>query len=415
MGKTKKIWTLQKEIIQTQRTKDMPKNTALYIDSEALSSLALVQAGLISPVQNLMNQEEASIVDKTQMYKGVPFPFSFILAPKGKRNHQTLSTVKKGDKLTLFTNAKKVGELNVEETFVIDPIQRLNAIYGTCDSSHPGVKNTMVRLGSIAVSGSYHVEYPLINDNMNRIQSMINNTGAKNISSLMLAANPLNRAHERMIRQAISDADLLIIFLRKPFTSTGLRYDIRHNALSTFVDNFLPRNKVLIIPFENSYIFAGFNELILDALVAKNYGCKQLIVGKNHGGLGLHYDKNRLNSVFDQCEEMNIEIKTVDEYVYCDTCKTLVSTHTCPHGQHHHVHYHSESIMKLIQTGLIPPSILVRKEVSANILAALFPQRFENLQEIHHALIPGYGLIEQPSQEQFYLKLIELYQTSSLT
>ena len=72
---------------------------------------------------------------------------------------------------------------------------------------------------------------------------------------MMLAANPLNRAHERMIREAISNSDLLVIFLRKPFTSEGLRYDIRHNALSTFVDNFLPRNKVLIIPFENTYIF----------------------------------------------------------------------------------------------------------------------------------------------------------------
>lgn len=244
---------------------------------------------------------------------------------------------------------------------------------------------------------------------------MITKTGAKHISSLMLAANPLNRAHERMIRETISNSDLLVIFLRKPFTTEGLRYDIRYNALNTFVDNFLPRNKVLIIPFENTYIFAGYNELILDALLAKNYGCSQLVIGKNHGGLGLYYDKNRLSSVFDCCQNIDIEIKTIDELVYCDTCKTLVSTTTCPHGQHHHVHYDSGSIMKLIQAGLIPPSILVRKEVSANILAALLPDRFDNLQEMHYSLMPGSGLLEQQSEEQFYLKLIELYQTSSLT
>ena len=393
----------------------MPSNKQLYIDTEALSTLALVKAGLIAPVTGLMNAKEAKEVDETQMYKGVPFPFSFILAPTGDKNHQTLISIKQGDVVDLMIDGEKVGELIVEETFTIDPKQRLNNIYGTSDTTHPGVKNTMARLGKVAVSGEYTVHYPLIEDNINRIQKMINKTGAKSISSLMLAANPLNRAHERMIRQAISDNDLLIIFLRKPFTSAGLRYDIRHNALTTFVDNFLPRNKVLIIPFENSYIFAGFNELILDALLAKNYGCNQLVVGKNHGGLGLYYDQNRLNSVFDHCKEIDINIKTVDEYVYCDTCKTLVSTTTCPHGQHHHVHYHSESIMKLIQSGLIPPSILVRKEVSANILAALFPERFENLQEMHYSLMPGSGLLEQQSEEQFYLKLIQLYQTSSLT
>ncbi len=391
------------------------KNKSLYIDTEALSTLALVQAGLISPVDKLMNKEEAKLVDETKFYKGVPFPFAFVLAPKGGKNRKILLTLQKGDFVDLINEGKKVGELTVDEIFSIDPIQRLQNIYGTSDPSHPGVKNTTARLGEIAVSGEYKVSYPLIEDNISRIKKMISKTGAKFVSSMMLAANPLNRAHERMIRQAISDSDLLVIFLRKPFTTSGLRYDIRHNALSTFIDNFIPKNKVLIIPFENSYIFAGFNELILDALLAKNYGCHQLVVGKNHGGLGLYYDKNRLNSVFDHCKNIGINIKTVDEYVYCDTCRTLVSRQTCPHGQHHHVHYQSESIMKLIQSGVIPPPILVRKEVSANILASLFPERFENLQEMHYSLMPGSGLLEQQSEEQFYLKLIELYQTSSLT
>jgi len=390
-------------------------NKALYIDTEALSTLALVQSGLLSPLKKLMNSKEAKEADISKFYKGVPFPFAFILAPKGKRNTKVLQSIKKGEVVDLINNDNKVGELTVDETFSIDPLQRLQNIYGTSDSSHPGVKNTIARLGEIAVCGNYSVTYPLIEDNIKRIKNMINKTGAKFVSSIMLAANPFNRAHERMIRQAISDSDLLIIFLRKPFTSEGLRYDIRHNALTTFADNFLPRNKILILPFENTYIFAGYNELILDAILAKNYGCDQLVVGKNHGGLGLYYDKNRLSSIFDHCKNINIDIKTVDEFVYCDMCKTLVSTLTCPHGQHHHVHYHSEAIMKLIQSGLIPPPILVRKEVSANILAALFPDRFENLQELHYSLMPGSGLIEQQSEEQFYSKLIELYQTTSLT
>ncbi len=393
----------------------MQKNKSLFIDTEALSTLALVKAGLIAPVTKLMNKKEAQEVDQTKFYQGVPFPFAFILAPKGERNNKVLKNAERGEILDLICDEKKVGELVVEETFPVDVQQRLMHIYGTTDTTHPGVKNTSMRLGKIAVSGEYTVEYPLITDNIKRIKSMVEKTGATSISSIMLAANPLNRAHERMIRQALSSVDLLIIFLRKPFTSEGLRYDIRYNALSTFIDNFLPQNKVLVIPFENSYIFAGYNELILDALLAKNYGCNQLIVGRNHGGLGLYYDQNRLNTVFDHCKNIDIEIQTIDEFVYCDTCKTLVNARTCPHGQHHHVHYHSASIMQLMQAGLIPPSILVRKEVSANILAALFPDRFKNLQEMHYALIPSSGLLEQQSEEQFYLNLVSLYQTSSLT
>lgn len=392
----------------------MRENKSLYIDKEALSTLALVQAGLISPVDKLMGEEEAKEVNRTKTYKGVPFPFSFVLAPKGKRNDETLESLKQGETVDFITKGKKVGKLIVDETFSINPKDRLQSIYGTSDPSHPGIKSTTARLGKIAVSGEYKVKYPHIQDNIERINSTILKTGANHVSAMMINANPINRAHEKLIRQAVDNCELLIIFLRRPFNNIGLDYDIRYNALTMFIDNFLPRNRVLIVPFENSYIFAGFNELILDALLAKNYGCNKLIVGKNHGGLGLYYDKNRLSSIFDQCKDLNIEIKTVDEYVFCDTCKTLVSMQTCPHGQHHHVHYHSDSIMKLIKSGVIPPPILVRKEVSANIFATLFPERFENLQELYYDLMPGSGLLEQHSEEQFYRKLIELYQTSSL-
>jgi sulfate adenylyltransferase len=388
---------------------------ALHIDTEALSTLALVQAGLIAPVTKLMNKQEAETVDRTKSYKGIPFPFSFLLAPSGKTNANVLKKLKKGDSVDLVVENHKMGELLVEETFTINKHERLLNIFGTSDTSHPGVAHTVARLGDIAISGEYTVEYPLIENNIKRMKAMVTKTGAKTISSMVLAANPLNRAHERIIRQAIDESDLLVIFLRKPFTTEGIRYDIRHSALVTFIENFLPKNRVLILPFENTYIFAGYNELILDALLAKNYGCNQIIVGRNHGSLGLIYDQNRSASIFDSCKNIDIHIKTVDEFVYCDTCKTLVSTRTCPHGQHHHVHYHAKSIMNLIQAGVIPPPILVRKEVSANIISALFPERFENLQEMHYSLMPGSGLLEQQSEEQFYLKLIELYQTSSLT
>ncbi len=391
------------------------KNKSLYIDTEALSTLALVQEGLLSPVTKLMGSKEAKEVDQTHRYQGLSFPFSFLLAPKGRRNEEIIPTLRPGEQIDLISEGKRVGELRVEEVFPIDPKERLIHIYGSADPTHPGVKNTMARLGRWAVSGPYRVEYPLIRDTVNRIRQMIERNSAQKISAMMLAANPFNRAHERIIRQILTRVDLLVLFLRKPFTNEGLRYDIRYNALQLFIDNFLPRNKVLVVPFENTYIFAGYNELILDALLAKNSGCNELIIGKNHAGLGLYYDQNRLNTIFDTLSGLELKITTVDEYVYCDTCRTLVSTQTCPHGQHHHIHYHSESIMTLIQNGILPPPILVRKEISANILASLFPNRFENLQETYYSLMPSSGLLEPKSDEQFYMKLMELYQTGSLT
>ena len=396
-------------------TSSKRNNKSIYIDAEALSTLALIQAGMLAPVTGLMSQEEAEAVDRTRTYEGIPFPFSLLFAPNGKRNLATITSLKMGETVDLISQGGKVGEMVVEEVFEIDRKQRLINIYGTDDPSHPGVKNTIKRLGNLSLYGTYHVEYPLIQNTLHRIGQAIQRTGAEKISSMMLAANPLNRAHERMIRQAASESDLLILFLRKPFTDEGLRYDVRLQALNIFVEGFLPRNKVIIVPFENTYIFAGYNELILEALLAKNSGCDEMLIGKNHAGLGLYYDKNHFNTIFDTLSNLGITIKTMDEYVYCDTCRTLVSTQTCPHGQHHHVHYHSASILALIKKGILPPTILMRKEISANILSALFPDRFSNLQELYYSLMPSSGLLETKTDEQFYAKLMELYQTSSLT
>lgn len=391
------------------------RNSTLYIDEEALSSLALVQEGLLYPVEGLMGKDEALEVDTTKKYRNIPMPYSFILAPKGKRNEETIANLQKGQKVVLLSSQGEVGYIIVDETFKIDPKQRVLQIYGTTDPSNPAAKQTLNRLGQWAVSGKYYVRYPSIRQNIARVKKAITTSGAKEISGIMLGANPFNRAHERVIRQSLDQCDLLIIFLMKPFTKEGLEFEIRQESLSIFVDNFLPSNRVLVVPFENSYIFSGYNELILDALFAKNYGCTQLIVGRNHRALGALYSENEINTIFDTFKDINIKISMVNEYVYCDVCKTLVNQSTCPHGQHHYIHYHHKPLMELIQQGIIPPTILVRKEISSHIIASLFPNRFKKLQETYDMLVPSGGLLEEKSEKEFYIKLVELYQTTGLT
>jgi len=392
------------------------RNNTIYIDKEALSSLAIVQEGLLAPVSGLMGKTEATKVDETKTYKGLPMPFSFILAPEGKKNQKIIPNLKKGESVTLICEGKEVGELTVDETFKIDPIKRVENIYGTSDLNHIGARRALKRLGEWCISGDYKVEYPLIKESLKRVKDKIKETNAQRISAIMLGANPLNRAHERVIRQTLDNTDLLIIFLIKPFTQEGLDYEIRKESLDLFVNDYLPQNRVLIVPFENSYIFSGYNELIFDAILAKNYGATRLIIGKNHRALGTTYDnQNQIDTVFSKIKNIDIKISLFDEYVYCDICKTLVNSHTCPHGQHHHTHYHYKPLMDLIQHGILPPPILVRKEISAKIISKLFPNRFKHLQETYDMLFPNSGLLEEKSEEEFYIKLAELYQTSSLT
>jgi len=391
------------------------KNKTLYIDKEAASALELLKEGLLSPAESLMNYKESQEVLKTGLINGKSFPFPFILAPSGKMNAEVLATLTSGEELDIIFDDNHFATLHVEEVFTIDPKDRIKQIYGTDDLSHPGVMATMNRLGSLAVSG----KYTLINKNPNKCKNKIQEAkdliDAKHTTSLVMAANPLHRAHERLIRQALEGTDLLVIFLLKPYTESNLDYEIRKETLEFFINNFLTKNHVVIVPLENSYIFAGYNEIIIDAIVAKNYGCDRLTIGRNHAGLGMFYDCNSKNSIIDKVVGIDIEITVASEYVYCDKCTTLVSKNTCPHGQHHQVSYHADSILELLELGILPPTMLIRKEISAFILSKLFPNRFKNLEKLYYDLLPVAGLLEEHTEKDFYLELMKLYQTTSLT
>jgi sulfate adenylyltransferase len=391
------------------------KNKQLFIDKEAASALELLKDGLLLPASTLMNHEESQTVLKTGMINGKTFPFPFILAPSGKTNENVLKTLEAGEELEIISEKKLFAILKVEEVFEINPKDRIKQIYGTDDITHPGVNTTLSRIGSLAVSGEYELSNKSLNKSKHKIQEAKKLINAKHTSSLVMAANPLHRAHERLIRQTLENTNLLVIFLLKPYTDSNLDYEIRKEALEFFINNFLPKNNVVIIPLENSYIFAGYNEIIIDSIVASNYGCDRLTIGQNHAGLGMFYDSNANKSILDRVIGIDIEITVASEYVYCDKCTTLVSKQTCPHGQHHQISYHADSILELLELGLLPPTILIRKEISAFILSKLFPKRFKNLEKLYYDLLPVAGLLEEHTEKDFYLELMKLYQTTSLT
>ncbi|HQS67459.1 MAG TPA: sulfate adenylyltransferase [Sulfuricurvum sp.] len=391
------------------------KNRALYIDQEALSALALLKSGILSPVKELMNEQQCTQVLNSGMFDGSTFPFPLILSPNGKSNEAILISTQKGEVLDLVCDQEVVGEICVNEVFAIDPAERLRQIYGTEDLSHPGVNATFKRLGKYAICGDYTIDTTSISTIRQTIKNAQDQIGAKHTTAIFMAANPLHRAHERLIRQSLERTDLIVIFLLKPYNNANLSYDLRHDVLQFFVNNYLPFSRVIIVPLENSYIFAGSNEVILDAIVAKNYGCDRLMIGQNHAGIGMYYDRNANKSVIDRMRGIDIEVSMSSEYVYCNMCKTLVSIQTCPHGHHHHISYHSESILELMKQGLLPPAVLVRKEISSLIVSSLYPNRFKNLAKLYYDIMPVNGLLEEHTEKDFYIELMKLYQTTSLT
>ena len=232
----------------------------------------------------------------------------------------------------------------------------------------------------------------------------------------MLTADPLHRLHERLIRMTIDKADLVLIFLVRTFSSEGrLDFDLRLECLEYVCENYIPKERVCIVPFSNTTLFSDHINPVLEAIAAKNFGANKLVIGQSHTGLGLHYEHNIASTLLDDyASELGLELIVMPEMFYCELCHTIVSSKSCPHGAHHHIKYHVNTLKKLLFKGIMPPAMLMRPQVSAIILDRLYPKRFNSLQKLCGDLFPNDGIVESYSQRDFYEKLMRLYQTSSL-
>ncbi|MDR1976903.1 MAG: sulfate adenylyltransferase [Campylobacteraceae bacterium] len=238
---------------------------------------------------------------------------------------------------------------------------------------------------------------------------------AVSTSAIIMVANPFHRAHERLVRITLEKNDLVVIFLLDSHEREELLpFALRKKTLQYFVENYLHKNRVLVIPLNSEYIGADCADAANHGVVAKSLGCDTLVVGEHHNGIGFYYDNNHLRTSLDGYEGL-ARIEVVSRFVFCNECNTLVSTRTCPHGMHHHIKYNSSSLVALLKEGILPPAVLMRKDISAIILSSIYPNRFKNIAQIYNDLFPGTGLIETHSDEDFYMELMKLYQTTSLT
>ncbi len=293
------------------------KNRQIVLDKQALATLSFAQEGIFKPVDKLMNKEEALDVDNTGCYKGKPFPFPFILAPAGERNQEVIKTTKKGEKIDIVVDGEIKGQITADGFFEVNRKRRIEQIFGNYDTSNEATRSFLKRLGKYSIYGNYKIETQDIKIVQNQIKQAIKDTGAKSVAAIMIKANPFHRAHERLLRITLERSDLLVVFLSKPAHNEDLPYDLRYEMLKYSIDNYLPKNRVLIVPFQSTYLFAGYNDAILDCICAHNFGCSKFIIGKNHAGIGMYYDKNEIKSILSKYESLDIDIEVISRFVYC--------------------------------------------------------------------------------------------------
>ena len=388
------------------------KNSEISINTEVYGALELIKNKILSNFSALMDDEQIKEVAKKGYFNGEPMPYSFGFAPFGEQNQSVASKLHAGQRVNLNMDGKIVGHIDVAKVFKFDESMRAKNIFLANESN----SEMSLNLGKYGISGEFELYDESLQISKDALNEFIKESGAKKITAVFLTADPFNRAHERLVRMTIDKADLVVVFLIRTREERHIDYEIRKQVLDYFNQNYLPTKKVFVFALKNTTLFSSHANPTLECIAASRLGANKLVIGQNHSGIGMFFDHNEVHTILDIYKnDLNLDVIVLPELVYCNKCKTLVSTKSCPHGQHHQIKYHPDVIKELLFNGIMPPAILVRPEISALVLSKLYVNRFKDIQKLCDDLFVNSGLLENKTDRDFYEELMKLYQTSSLT
>lgn len=388
------------------------KNSEISINTEVYGALELIKNKILSNFSALMDDEQIKEVAKKGYFNGEPMPYSFGFAPFGEVNQNIASKLHVEQRVNLNMDGKIVGHIDVAKVFKFDESMRAKNIFLANESN----SEMSLNLGKYGISGEFELYDESLQISKDALNELISESGAKKITAVFLTADPFNRAHERLVRMTIDKADLVVVFLIRTREERHIDYEIRKQVLDFFNQNYLPTKKVFVFALKNTTLFSSHANPTLECIAASRLGANKLVIGQNHSGIGMFFDHNEVHTILDIYKnDLNLDVIVLPELVYCNKCKTLVSTKSCPHGQHHQIKYHPDVIKELLFNGIMPPAILVRPEISALILSKLYVNRFKDIQKLCDDLFVNSGLLENKTDRDFYEELMKLYQTSSLT
>jgi sulfate adenylyltransferase len=264
-------------------------HASLTLDERGLCDLELLAVGGFSPLTGFLGRKDyQSVVADGRLADGTLWPLPVNL-PVNVGN-----SVEEGKPLALRdVYGNLLAFLHVEEVYTYDKEAEAKGAYGTTDARHPAVAHLNKQPGHYAagklevIRVPPHYDFVEIRRTPAELREHFKSLGWNKIVAFQ-TRNPLHRAHEELTKRAAEQigGGLLI----HPVVGVTKPGDVDHftrvRCYRALVDNYYEPGSVVLSLLPLAMRMAGPREVLLHAIIRRNYGCTDFIVGRDHAGPG---------------------------------------------------------------------------------------------------------------------------------
>lgn len=326
------------EDLAEQVKTDSEQYAAITLSQRQQCDLELMVCGALSPLTGFMCQQDyESVVENARLKDGTLWPIPYVLDVTAEQAEK----LEIGDKLALRdVEGFMPAVLTIESKWTPDKALEAEKIFGTTDTSHPGVDYLMNSSGDVYLGGKveatqlpFHYDFETLRYSPLEMRQHFDKLGWNSVVAFH-TSKPMHAVHYEMTMRASKEINGHILIhpvvgMSKP---GDMHYYTRVHCYQALLGHY-PKSLVELALIPLAMRMAGPREALMNAIIRQNYGCSHYIVGPEHAAPpnvrdtgNRFYASGSSQAYIEQFkDELDIEVINIKELCYDQSSEKFIT------------------------------------------------------------------------------------------